>query len=1156
MDETKSPGSVKKLKQAQLPFMVLRDKGNSPSIKQKEEKKNEAISILLSDDNAEKENISTPQTIAKKDIEKKIKTSDCESMIVDLTDETSRDSIPPTTQSNESNESKMPSTILKHIDDSIEAVVRRYSSEFHITGDGNVTPKDTASAKKRRRRSASLSPLPPDAKRPILGKESFVTPSKSENDDKLAGKSSKESTSHSKIPEIVITAATPPVGKQKNLASENASRKMHLEKMLNRDKDLTQVKKHSPLSAVLPKKRPRSRSPSPSRSNNQKVKVESKASTCVKIDLTKSTTPSKKSKQADEDECTVKIETAKHVTPVKEENIVKDGDKSSTETCQTPPPASTSMDSSQLDTPSPPEKPSNGSKITPGSKIARSLEAQRKKEEREKEREEKRKQREEQRLTKEKEKLEVKRKRDEEKAQKEEERKKKKEEEELIKAEKQKKIEEKRKEKEKLELEKKLEREKKEEEKRKEKERKEEEKRQKDEEKKQKEEEKRQKEEEKLQAEEEKRRKNEKRAESFKSFFKSPARSPSIKKESPQLTGVFPPFQLKKDMILAPITRMKIDSAQKAYLDDALVKQDFTSSYMKQFGKKYKRNMSMPTLPKLRRQLMSLSEDGLELVEDGESQPGAKILRAKFLLFHTNYRPPYFGTWRKESKNLSYKNPFKKDTDLFDYEFDSDDEWEDPGEGEDIDKSDDEDEEEKADEDEDDGFFVPHGYLSDDEGINEEAEDDGPRPDHKLKQKQLEFEASFKRKLSALTPVIIGCVWKDSKEAVDKVHRDILRSYKAEILSSTPIPIHRPNKKNAEKTSESPNEAGKSDKVKKYGLKAVPEEAMHDLIRLLHGNPLSLARLSQEFRVFWKLKNSEGEATEYGPMSLDESEDDIVMEENVEPMEVSPSEDKTSKLASVNEVDKTPTSSKIALDGGKTPIITPKSGENKDFEISKTQLLKRCKEIATYYKRDNINRACWFVHDHILDKYDVGSNKAPIPSKWRYATDVRKIQILIFPKSTGKPASTTESSATITHQSPGASIAKFVAKVSPDDILEQSKLKHEKAKQSTVSNNVPTANYPVVPSIAKYTTEKISPVVIIEKSAQKIAEAMAKCKEQHAAKVAQNTQQQTQPPMQEAIYVIPTPDAVKTFFGIDASLDKRPATSMDNTTDKENDGSD
>lgn len=33
----------------------------------------------------------------------------------------------------------------------------------------------------------------------------------------------------------------------------------------------------------------------------------------------------------------------------------------------------------------------------------------------------------------------------------------------------------------------------------------------------------------------------------------------------------------------------------------------------------------------------------------------------KLLQFHTNHRPAYFGTWRKRSKMITPRNPFKKD---------------------------------------------------------------------------------------------------------------------------------------------------------------------------------------------------------------------------------------------------------------------------------------------------------------------------------------------------------------------------------------------------------------------------------------------------------------------------------------------------------------
>lgn len=59
---------------------------------------------------------------------------------------------------------------------------------------------------------------------------------------------------------------------------------------------------------------------------------------------------------------------------------------------------------------------------------------------------------------------------------------------------------------------------------------------------------------------------------------------------------------------------------------------------------------------------------------------------------------------------------------FFDYEVDSDDEWEEEEPGESLHGSDDE----KESEDEyevDNEFFVPHGYLSDEENIGQEDED-------------------------------------------------------------------------------------------------------------------------------------------------------------------------------------------------------------------------------------------------------------------------------------------------------------------------------------------------------------------------------------------------------------------------------------------------
>jgi chromatin assembly factor 1 subunit A len=88
----------------------------------------------------------------------------------------------------------------------------------------------------------------------------------------------------------------------------------------------------------------------------------------------------------------------------------------------------------------------------------------------------------------------------------------------------------------------------------------------------------------------------------------------------------------------------------------------------------------------------------------------------KLLHFHDNYRPAYFGTYGKTSAAVRPRQPLGRDGVLFNYEYDSDDDWEDEPEGEEI-LSNDEDEQDAGDDEEDeDGFVVPHGYLSDDEG--------------------------------------------------------------------------------------------------------------------------------------------------------------------------------------------------------------------------------------------------------------------------------------------------------------------------------------------------------------------------------------------------------------------------------------------------------
>ena len=47
---------------------------------------------------------------------------------------------------------------------------------------------------------------------------------------------------------------------------------------------------------------------------------------------------------------------------------------------------------------------------------------------------------------------------------------------------------------------------------------------------------------------------------------------------------------------------------------------------------------------------------------DDASKPERRSMRVKFLKFCENYRPAYYGTWRKKTKFLGPRRPFGRDT--------------------------------------------------------------------------------------------------------------------------------------------------------------------------------------------------------------------------------------------------------------------------------------------------------------------------------------------------------------------------------------------------------------------------------------------------------------------------------------------------------------
>ncbi|XP_028443185.1 chromatin assembly factor 1 subunit A isoform X2 [Perca flavescens] len=276
-------------------------------------------------------------------------------------------------------------------------------------------------------------------------------------------------------------------------------------------------------------------------------------------------------------------------------------------------------------------------------------------------------------------------------------------------------------------------------------------------------EEKRKKEEEKQIKEEEKRLKEEKdRLKAEKAEITRFLQKPKIQQAPKTLAaacGKFAPFEIKEHMALAPLCRVQCEDSVLEELDRFLLNPGDNLNGLKDWISRGPRS-SGPTKP---RKTNSLSEC-ITVEGPPDGVPDRKRYGSmKLLQFHANYRPAYWGTWSKKSLHISPRCPIRQDKDLFDYEVDSDEEWEEEEPGESLSHSEGEDEEEGGeDDDDDDGFFVPHGYLSDDEGALEE-EEGGDLEKQKLRQKVKAREwdelMSTKKKMKVLDPMVRGCVW-------------------------------------------------------------------------------------------------------------------------------------------------------------------------------------------------------------------------------------------------------------------------------------------------------------------------------------------------------------------------------------------------------------
>ena len=375
-----------------------------------------------------------------------------------------------------------------------------------------------------------------------------------------------------------------------------------------------------------------------------------------------------------------------------------------------------------------------------------------------------------------------------------------------------------------------------------------------------------------------------KKAQAFKSFFKKDvAKEEALEKRQQQEEGRgnFGVLLPRATMRLAPVVRGDPELARRRL--DALDTPSGPEGLYLALLKAGHAPGSQPRTWPYHAKVVEDEED-VTVIEDDEEEGGeldlgkaacqATVTRAKLLQFHDNQRPAYWGTWGKASAKVAGRRPFARDTDRFDYDYDSDDDWEEEEEGEDLGGDDEKDAAEAAAEGEgedyevDNEFFVPHGYLSD--GEEEKDEDEVFDPEaakEKLKLKEQEFEAEQKKKTRQLKPRLWGVYWEDELDtdaAAGQLLR-ILGSFAAvgeEGNNNLPIEtgLNREVEGGGEELDISGvTESGGRVKVGRGKARPVPEEAMPDLVRLVHKNVNNKMFLAREFIEFWQRKTG-GEA--------------------------------------------------------------------------------------------------------------------------------------------------------------------------------------------------------------------------------------------------------------------------------------------------------
>jgi muconolactone delta-isomerase len=308
----------------------------------------------------------------------------------------------------------------------------------------------------------------------------------------------------------------------------------------------------------------------------------------------------------------------------------------------------------------------------------------------------------------------------------------------------------------------------------------------------------------------EKKAKEEKQKRHLSAFWKSVCKNAEPSSAKPAESNnelfssvLFLPFERQENMTLAPLCRAP------CVVDSPLEAQPASRSWLAEIH--HRKHVAPPR--------------AVAVVSTIAGEEQVPLPRLKLLQFWENVRPAYYGT-RRPSTVVTGRRILSRDEDV-DYDYDSEAEWEEEvcrcgrgkrshcvyrhtlthththshthththiatpcslvcsqdEKGEDIDTASESSETGEAgplpeeDEEEDDGFVVPHGYLSDDEGAASGAEDDGhdavaritaatadrdlpeTLADRKQRGKQASWEVEAAKKWISQRVIVVGPLW-------------------------------------------------------------------------------------------------------------------------------------------------------------------------------------------------------------------------------------------------------------------------------------------------------------------------------------------------------------------------------------------------------------